>query len=72
MDKMSAFASLKPGQQGIVAAENRPLAVLGGAPAFAEKLLVGRPNLGDRARFLARINDLLDRRWLTNDGPVVQ
>jgi dTDP-4-amino-4,6-dideoxygalactose transaminase len=48
------------------------LAVFGGAPAFSEKLHVGRPNIGNRERLLARINDLLDRRWLTNDGPYVQ
>lgn len=48
------------------------LAIFGGAPAFAETLHVGRPNVGDRASLLARINDLLDRRWLTNNGPFVQ
>lgn len=48
------------------------LASLGGIPAFSEPLHVGRPNIGDRAAFLARINDLLDRRWLTNNGPFVQ
>lgn len=48
------------------------LALLGGTPAFAEKLYVGRPNLGDRERLLARINDLLDRRWLSNNGPFEQ
>lgn len=48
------------------------LALLGGAPAFPQLLHVGRPNLGDRARLLARINDLLDRRWLSNNGPFVQ
>src|SRR4051812_15053207 len=47
------------------------LAILGGAPAFAEKLHVGRPSLGDRARLLERINDILDRRWFTNQGPYV-
>jgi len=47
------------------------LAVFGGAPAFAEARHVGRPNLGDRARFLARLNDILDRRWLTNRGEYV-
>jgi len=36
------------------------------------KLYVGRPNIGDRAALLARINDMLDRRWLSNDGPLVQ
>ena len=48
------------------------LAVFGGAPAFSEQLHVGRPNIGNRERLLTRINDLLDRRWLTNRGPYVQ
>ena len=48
------------------------LAALGGTPAFAEKLHVGRPNIGDRDRLMARIGDLLDRRWLSNNGPYVQ
>ncbi|HTH46355.1 MAG TPA: DegT/DnrJ/EryC1/StrS family aminotransferase, partial [Candidatus Limnocylindria bacterium] len=48
------------------------LAIFGGRPAFAEPLHVGRPNIGDRGRLLERINDLLDRRWLTNEGPYVR
>jgi dTDP-4-amino-4,6-dideoxygalactose transaminase len=48
------------------------LAIFGGTPAFEEKLHVGRPNIGDRGRFLARVGDVLDRRWLTNDGPCVR
>jgi len=48
------------------------LAILGGTPAFAETLHVGRPNIGDRGMLFERINDLLDRRWLTNNGPYVQ
>lgn len=47
------------------------LAVYGGSPAFKEKLHVGRPNIGDRKALMTRINDLLDRRWLTNNGPFV-
>jgi dTDP-4-amino-4,6-dideoxygalactose transaminase len=39
---------------------------------FQELLHVGRPNLGNRDRFLARVNEILDRRWLSNHGPVVQ
>ena len=42
------------------------------APLFAESLHVGRPNLGDRERLFERFADILDRRWLTNDGPYVQ
>ena len=37
-----------------------------------KQLHVGRPNLGNRERFLERVNEILDRRWLTNHGPVVQ
>jgi dTDP-4-amino-4,6-dideoxygalactose transaminase len=44
------------------------LAILGGKPLFSDCLHVGRPNLGSRRRLLARINDMLDRRWLTNAG----
>jgi dTDP-4-amino-4,6-dideoxygalactose transaminase len=47
------------------------LALLGGAPAFAEPLHVGRPNVGDRERLLERIAGAIDARWLTNDGPLV-
>lgn len=48
-----------------------PLAILGAAPSFAEKLHVGRPTIADRAGFLERLNDILDRDWLTNRGPYV-
>jgi dTDP-4-amino-4,6-dideoxygalactose transaminase len=48
------------------------LATFGGAPTFEESLHVGRPNIGDRQRFLERVNDILDRRWLTNNGSYVQ
>lgn len=48
------------------------LAIFGGPPAFAEQLHVGRPNIGDRSELLRRINDILDRRWLTNKGPFVR
>lgn len=54
-------------------AENvRPLALLGGIPAFAEPLHVGRPNIGSRQRLHERLDEIIDRRWLTNDGPLVQ
>ncbi len=32
---------------------------------------MGRPNVGDPQRFLARAASILDRRWLTNDGQYV-
>ena len=48
------------------------LAVLGGKPALQEKLFVGCPNLGSRQKLFQRINDLLDRRQLSNNGPSVE
>lgn len=48
------------------------LAIFGGEVTFVEPLHVGRPNVGNREHLLARINDLLDRKWLTNNGPYVQ
>jgi dTDP-4-amino-4,6-dideoxygalactose transaminase len=50
----------------------RRLALLGGEPAFAAPLHVGRPNIGDRERFFAYANRMFDNRWLTNSGPLVQ
>lgn len=41
-------------------------------PIFDEKLYVGRPNIGDRASLMQRINDMLDHRWLSNHGPFVR
>ncbi len=53
---------------------NRPedLAIFGGQPAFPAPLHVGYPNIGNRDALLQRINDILDRRWLTNMGPYSQ
>lgn len=48
------------------------LALFGGEPSFGENLYVGRPNIGDRARLMERIEGVLDRRWMTNNGPLVQ
>jgi dTDP-4-amino-4,6-dideoxygalactose transaminase len=48
------------------------LAILGGSPTFDEILHVGRPNIGNRERLLERFQGLLDRRWLTNNGPFVE
>lgn len=48
------------------------LTILGGLPAFTAPLYVGCPNIGDRQSFLNRVNDILDRRWLTNNGAYVQ
>jgi dTDP-4-amino-4,6-dideoxygalactose transaminase len=54
------------------AIQSKRLAVLGDRPRFESALHVGRPNVGSRERLLARLNDMLDRRWFSNDGPFVQ
>ena len=59
-------------RENLVRDDPSRLAIFGDAPAFSEPLHVGRPNIGDRERLLARINSLLDRRWLSNNGPYVQ
>lgn len=61
-----------PVETTIVKRHASDLAVCGGPPAFAEPLAVGRPNVGDRQTFLARVEDMLDRRWFTNRGPFVE
>ncbi len=48
------------------------LAICGGLPTFQEKLHVNRPNIGSREILFQRINDVLDRKWLTNNGLLVQ
>ncbi len=48
------------------------LALLGGRPAFEQPCYVGTPNLGDLAQLRQRCNDILERRWLTNNGRYVQ
>jgi dTDP-4-amino-4,6-dideoxygalactose transaminase len=48
------------------------LAIFGAPPAFEQPLHVGRPNLGDRGNFLRRVDAMFERRWLTNNGPLVQ
>jgi dTDP-4-amino-4,6-dideoxygalactose transaminase len=47
------------------------LAIFTGAPTFPETLHVGCPNVGDRGRFVQRIEGIFDRRWFTNNGPMV-
>lgn len=44
------------------------LAILGGPPAFAEPLHVGRPNVGDREAVLRAIGEAMEERWLSNNG----
>jgi dTDP-4-amino-4,6-dideoxygalactose transaminase len=48
------------------------LAIFSGAPRFSEPLHVGRPNIGDRKALFARMEDMFDRRWLSNHGRYVR
>jgi dTDP-4-amino-4,6-dideoxygalactose transaminase len=48
------------------------LAIFGGNPLFIEPLHVGRPNIVGRTQLTCRFNEILDNKWLTNNGPVVQ
>lgn len=48
------------------------LAINGAPPAFEQLLHVGRPNMGDRDAFMQYAADIFDRRWLSNNGPLVQ
>lgn len=50
----------------------KDLAVSGAQPAFDQPLHVGRPNIGDREAFLKYAGEIFDRRWLSNNGPMVQ
>lgn len=55
--------------------DSRPLkrfAIHGAPPAFPEPLHVGRPNIGSREAFMKLAEDIFDRRWLSNNGPMVQ
>jgi dTDP-4-amino-4,6-dideoxygalactose transaminase len=47
-------------------------AVFGGEASFDQPLHVGRPNIGSKERLLQRLNEVIDRRWLTNSGPCVE
>lgn len=48
------------------------LAINGALPAFSEPLHVGRPNVGNRDEFMRLAGEMFDRRWLSNNGPLVQ
>ena len=70
MDRHPAPASAPTPVKAIRSA--RDLAINGAPPLFAEPLHVGRPNIGSHEQFLQRAAEILDRGWLTNNGPVAQ
>ncbi len=48
------------------------LAIHGASPAFDEPLHVGRPNIGSKKEFLKYAEEIFERRWLSNNGPLLQ
>lgn len=48
------------------------LAINGAAPAFDQDIHVGRPNITGKEEFLKYAEEIFDRNWLTNNGPLVQ
>jgi len=48
------------------------LAVFGSTAAFQDTVCVGRPRVHDRTLFLDKVDEILQRNWLTNNGPCVQ
>lgn len=48
------------------------LAINGAPPAFNHILHVGRPNIGNRDVFMKYVEEIFDRCWLTNNGPLLQ
>lgn len=51
---------------------SQDLAINGAPPAFEQPLHVGRPNIGDREAFQKYVDDIFERHWLSNNGPLVQ
>jgi len=47
------------------------LGYFGGRPLFEEIFHVGKPNVGSREKFFARMEEMFERGWLTNNGPFV-
>lgn len=52
--------------------EIRELAIASGSRLFSQPVHVGRPNIGSQTAFMERMKDVLDRGWLTNNGPMVE
>jgi dTDP-4-amino-4,6-dideoxygalactose transaminase len=48
------------------------LAIFGGEPEFDQILYVGQPNISNRSSYIANVEDILDRKVLTNQGRFLQ
>lgn len=72
MEQHHPEAVSKPAPVLKVIRSAQDLAINGAPPMFAQPLHVGRPNIGSQERFLRRAAEILDRGWLSNNGPVAQ
>lgn len=61
----------RPDASGRAPESAAELGIFTGRPAFAEPLHVGRPNVVGTEAVIERIRGAMDRRWLTNHGPLV-
>lgn len=50
----------------------KKLVILGGMPAFDDKIFVTRPIVPTIEELEPLLKDILEKKWLTNDGPYVQ
>ncbi len=48
------------------------LAINGAKPMFDDPRFVGKPNIGDKDYFISLVNEMFERKRLTNDGPFVK
>lgn len=48
------------------------LAVFGAPPSFSESLHVNRPSTPDRNGLMKRLESIVEGRWFTNSGPLVE
>ncbi len=51
---------------------SKKLAILGGRPSFKNKIYVTRPVIPSLKELEPLLKDILESKWLTNDGPYVQ
>lgn len=51
--------------------KSQDLAINGAPPTFDQLLHVGHPNMGSREMFMKYVDEIFDRRWLSNNGPMV-
>ncbi len=69
---MSPLDQPKPMRSAKEIRSSADLAINGAPPMFSQPLHVGRPNIGNHEQFLELARDILERQWLSNNGPMAQ